>query len=242
MVRTTTTSLVALSDRQPALLAGVRACLPLAPGVLLFGMVCGAAAAGVGLTPGQSFALSWLVFAGSSQIVATQLFAAGAPGWVIVLTGWVVNLRFMMYSATLAQQFRNESRLARWLAGYLLTDQAFAVTLARALDGRRDIPWFFLGIAATLWLLWQIASLAGIYLGALVPPRWSIDFVVALTFIGVLAPLLRDRALAAAAVAGGLTSVLLVLPLKLNLMAAALIGAGVGIGMERLWPKSQSGA
>ncbi|MCC6657311.1 MAG: AzlC family ABC transporter permease [Rhodocyclaceae bacterium] len=233
---------MALSDRQPALLAGVRACLPLAPGVLLFGMVCGAAAAGVGLTPGQSFALSWLVFAGSSQIVATQLFAAGAPGWVIVLTGWVVNLRFMMYSATLAQQFRNESRLARWLAGYLLTDQAFAVTLARALDGRRDIPWFFLGIAATLWLLWQIASLAGIYLGALVPPRWSIDFVVALTFIGVLAPLLRDRALAAAAVAGGLTSVLLVLPLKLNLMAAALIGAGVGIGMERLWPKSQSGA
>ncbi|MBZ0126728.1 MAG: AzlC family ABC transporter permease, partial [Rhodocyclaceae bacterium] len=69
-------------DNRQALLAGARACIPLAPGVLLFGMVCGAAAAGVGLTPGQSFALSWLVFAGSSQIVATQLFAAGAPGWV----------------------------------------------------------------------------------------------------------------------------------------------------------------
>ena len=230
------------SDRQQALLAGARACLPLSPGVMLFGMVCGAAAAAAGLTPGQSFALSWLVFAGSSQIVATQLFAAGAPGWVIVLTGWVVNLRFMMYSATLAQHFRGTSRFERWLAGYLLTDQAFGVTLARQLDGRRDIPWFFLGIAATLWLLWQIASLAGIYLGARVPPRWSIDFVVALTFIGVLAPLLRDRALAAAALAGGLVSIYLDLPLKLNLMAAALVGAAVGIGMERLWPKSQSGA
>jgi predicted branched-subunit amino acid permease len=75
-----------------------------------------------------------------------------------------------------------------------------------------------------------------------VPPRWSIDFVVALTFIGVLAPLLRDRALAAAALAGGLVSIYLDLPLKLNLMAAALVGAAVGIGMERLWPKSQSGA
>lgn len=229
-------------DNRQALLAGARACIPLAPGVLLFGMVCGAAAAGVGLTPGQSFALSWLVFAGSSQIVATQLFAAGAPGWVIVLTGWVVNLRFMMYSATLAQHYRGESRAARWLAGYLLTDQAFAVTLARVLDGRRDIPWFFLGIAATLWLLWQVASLAGIFLGALVPASWSIDFVVALTFIGVLAPLLRDRAMAAAAVSGGLTSVYLVLPLKLNLMAAALIGAAVGIALEKLWPKSRSGA
>ena len=105
------------TDRQHAFLAGVRACIPLAPGVLLFGMVCGAAAAAAGLTPGQSFALSWLVFAGSSQIVATQLFVADAPGWVIVLTGWIVNLRFMMYSATLAQQFRGESRRSRWLAG-----------------------------------------------------------------------------------------------------------------------------
>lgn len=229
-------------DNRQALLAGARACIPLAPGVLLFGMVCGAAAAGVGLTPGQSFALSWLVFAGSSQIVATQLFAAGAPGWVVVLTGWVVNLRFMMYSATLAQHFRGTTRLERWLAGYLLTDQAFAVTLARVLDGRKDIPWFFLGIAATLWVFWQVASLAGIFLGALVPASWSIDFVIALTFIGVLAPLLRDRAMAAAAVSGGLTSVYLVLPLKLNLMAAALIGAAVGIALEKLWPKSRSGA
>lgn len=233
---------VSSPDRQQAFLAGVRACIPLSPGILLFGMVCGAAAAGVGLTPGQSFALSWLVFAGSSQIVATQLFAAGAPGWVIVLTGWVVNLRFMMYSATLAQHFRGASRLERWLAGYLLTDQAFGVTLARVLDGKKDIPWFFLGIAATLWLLWQFASLAGIFLGAQVPPDWSIDFVVALTFIGVLTPLLRDRAMAAAAVAGGLTSVFLVLPLKLNLMAAALIGAAVGIAMEKLWQKSRPGA
>ncbi|MBZ0132561.1 MAG: AzlC family ABC transporter permease [Rhodocyclaceae bacterium] len=228
--------------RKAAFLAGARACMPLSPGVLLFGMVCGAAAAGAGLAPGQSFALSWMVFAGSSQIVATQLFSADAPAWVIVLTGWVVNLRFMMYSATLAQQFRGASRFERWLAGYLLTDQAFAVTLARVLDGRKDIPWFYLGIAATLWLLWQLANLGGIYLGALVPASWSMDFVVALTFIGVLAPLLRDRAMAAAAVSGGLTSVFLVLPLKLNLMAAALIGAAIGIGMENLWPKSRSGA
>ena len=97
------------TDRQHAFLAGVRACIPLAPGVLLFGMVCGAAAAAAGLTPGQSFALSWLVFAGSSQIVATQLFVADAPGWVIVLTGWIVRLRFMLYSATLAQQFRGRT-------------------------------------------------------------------------------------------------------------------------------------
>ena len=229
------------SDRRQAFLAGGRACLPLGPGVLLFGMVCGAAAAGAGLTFGQAFALSWMVFAGSSQIVATQLFASGAPGLVIIATGWIVNLRFMMYSAALAPHFQGVSRGRRWLAAYLLTDQAFAVTLARALDGRPGTPWFFLGISAGVWLLWQVASLAGILLGALIPPSWSMDFVVALTFIAVVAPLLRDRFMAAAAIAGGAAALLLDLPMKLNLMVAALAGVSVAMLMGRLWPRSQSG-
>jgi 4-azaleucine resistance transporter AzlC len=232
----------AARERRQAVLAGARACLPLAPGVLIFGMVCGAAAVSAGFTSGQSFALSWMVFAGSSQIVAAQLFASGAPAWVIVLTGWIVNLRFMMYSAALSQEFRGESRRERWLAAYLLTDQAFAVTLARVLDRRGNITGFFLGIAATLWCLWQIASLAGILLGARVPADWSMDFVVALTFIGVLAPLLRDRNVAAAAVAGGLAAVFLDLPMKLNLLAAAAAGVAVGIPLEKIWRKSRSGA
>lgn len=228
--------------RRTAFLAGMRACLPLLPGIVLFGMVCGAAAASAGLTTGQSFALSWMVFAGSSQIVAAQLFASGAPGWVIIATGWVVNLRFVMYSATLAPHLRELSGPRRWLAAYLLTDQAFAVTLGRILDGRPGSSWFYLGIAATLWLLWQISSLAGIFLGTLIPQSWSIDFVVALTFIGVLAPLLRDRNMMAAAIAGGAAALLLDLPMKLNLMAAALAGVAVALLLEKLWPKSQSGA
>lgn len=227
--------------RRSAFLAGVRACLPLLPGILPFGMVCGAAAAGAGLGLGQSYALSWLVFAGSSQIVAAQLFASGAPGWVIVATGWVVNLRFMMYSAALAPHLRGFSGPRRWLAAYLLTDQAFAVTLARVLDGRPGASWFYLGIAAMLWLLWQMSSLAGIFLGALIPQSWSIDFVVALTFIGVLAPLLRDRNMTAAALAGGAAALLLDLPMKLNLMAAAVAGVAAALLLEKLWPKPKPG-
>jgi predicted branched-subunit amino acid permease len=228
--------------RRSIFFAGVRACMPLAPGVMLFGMVCGAAAAGAGFSFGQSFALSWVVFAGSSQLVATQLFASGAPGWVIVATGWVVNLRFVMYSATLTPHLREFSGPQRWLAAYLLTDQAFAVTLGRILDGRPGSSWFYLGIAAMLWLLWQISSLAGILLGALIPQSWSIDFVVALTFIGVLAPLLRDRNMMAAALAGGAAALLLDLPMKLNLMAAALAGVVAAFLLGKIWPKSQSGA
>ncbi|MFZ5510606.1 MAG: AzlC family ABC transporter permease [Pseudomonadota bacterium] len=220
-----------------AFIAGLRACGALAMAAVPFGMVCGAAAKAAGFDFHQAFALSWLVFAGSSQIVASQLFASGAPAWVIVVTGIVVNLRFMMYSAALAPHMKGLTRRRRWLAAYLLTDQAFAVTLARAAEGRPRTESFYFGLSAGLWLFWQLASLAGIVLGALIPPSWSMDFVVALTFIAVLAPVLKDRDLAVAATCGAVAAVALDLPLKLNLIAAAIIGIAAGMLTSRLWKR-----
>lgn len=228
-----------MTQQQPlqSFTAGIRACAPLLMGVVPFGIVCGASAAAAGLPVGQSFALSWLLFAGSSQIVFTQLYGAGAPAWVVVLTAWVVNLRFMMYSVALAPHCRELSPGQRWLAAYLLTDQAFALGLPGLAQKRAGAAAFYFGVAATLWTAWQAASLAGIFLGALIPASWSMDFVVALTFIALLAPLLRDRRMLGAAAAGGIASVALQLPLKLNIMAAAFVGIGAGLLLERRWPR-----
>lgn len=223
------------------LLAGVRASGALLMGVIPFGMVCGAAAAAAGFDFHQAFAFSWLVFAGSSQIVATQLFASGAPAWVIVATGIVVNLRFMMYSAALAPHLKGMSARRRWLAAYLLTDQAFALTLARAVEGRKGTVWFYFGVAGSLWFFWQLASIAGIVLGALVPANWSMDFVVALTFISVLSPVMKNRSMALAAACGAVAAVFLDLPLKLDLIAAAAFGIAAGLISDRIWKRSPSG-
>jgi len=226
-----------------ALLAGADASLPLLMAIIPFGVVCGASAASIGLSFGQAFALSWMLFAGSSQIVATQLMASGAPAWVTVLTGWVVNLRFMMYSATLAPHFRERSRSGRWVAAYLLTDQAFAATLARILEGReaRETAWFYLGLALSTWLFWQIASIAGILLGTFIPARWSMDFIVALTFIALLVPLLNDRLMRSAALVGGFVALAPQLPFKLNLFTAALAGAAIAMLLETIWTRPSSG-
>ncbi len=228
--------------RRAALRAGAFASLSLAMAMIPFGVVCGAGATGIGLDFNQSFALSWMVFAGSSQIVAMQLLAAGAPVWVIVLTGWLVNLRFMMYSAALAPHFRERSKFGRWLGAYLLTDQAFAVTLGRIADDRdrRETAWFYLGLALACWLQWQLASLAGILLGGFIPADWSIDFVISLTFIALIVPLLGDRLMRVAALVGGAVALAPQLPFKLNLMAAALAGAAVALLLEKRWKKSGS--
>lgn len=226
-----------------ALRAGAKSSLPLLMGVVPFGVVCGASAASIGLSFGQAWALSWMVFAGSSQIVATQLMASGAPGWVTVLTGWVVNLRFMMYSAALAPHFRQRSRAGRWLGAYLLTDQAFAVTLGRIVEGRegRETAWFYLGLALSIWLFWQIASIAGILLGSFIPAHWSMDFIVALTFIALLVPLLHDRLMRSAALVGGIVVLAPQLPFRLNLITAALAGAAVAMLLEKIWTRPSPG-
>ncbi|MFA7270155.1 MAG: AzlC family ABC transporter permease [Sterolibacterium sp.] len=227
----------------PALLAGVRASLPLLMGVIPFGVVCGASAASIGLSFAQAWALSWMVFAGSSQIVAVQLLTSGAPSWVIVLTGWVVNLRFMMYSATLAPHSRQYSRFSRWFGAYLLVDQTFAATFGRIAEGREphETAWFYLGMSLATWLFWQLASIAGILLGNFIPAHWSMDFVVALTFIALLIPLLDNRLMRIAAIVGGAVSLAPQLPLKLNLLAAALAGAGVALLLEKTWTPHTSG-
>ena len=216
--------------------AGCRAFVPMLMSIVPFGMVCGAAAISAGLTPWQAVAMSWLVFAGSAQIAATQLFANGAPLVVIIATAAIVNLRFMMYSASLAPYFRPLKGYWKALFAYLITDQAYALSIVRYMKENegKDLHWFYFGLASAIWTCWQVATIVGILLGSLVPPDWSLDFIVPLTFIAMVVPLLSDRAMLVAAVVGGLASVLLTLPLKLNLIAAALIGIAAGFAVEKL--------
>lgn len=222
--------------RRREFLAGLRAELPIVVGVVPFGMIYGvlaAAALPVALAQGMSA----IVFAGSAQFIAADLFAGGAPALVILLTTLMVNLRHLLYSASLAPYVAHLP--LGWRAGlaYLLTDEAYAVTI---LHYRSDqvAPahrhWFFLGAGLTLWTFWQLSTAAGIFLGAQIPASWSLDFTLALVFIGIVVPTLTDRpqvgaALVASAVAVAAHS----LPYQLGLMLAALAGIATGIYLER---------
>ena len=138
--------------------SGVRAELPLLVGVAPFGMIFGVLALEAGLSPATSQAMSAVVFAGSSQIVMAQLFSIGAPGMVIILTAAVINLRHALYSASVAPYLRGLKPAWRWLLAYLLTDEAYAVTIFNyQRDGTPEQGamrhWFFLGAGLALWSL-----------------------------------------------------------------------------------------
>ena len=230
-------------SRRAEFLAGVKAELPILLGVVPFGMIYGVLATGAGLSTAAAMAMSSIVFAGSAQFVAVQLIHSGTPGIVIIFTTFIVNLRHVLYSASIAQYL---ARLgARWksLLSYLLTDEAYAVTITRyneeGVSGARypHRHWYLLGAGLAMWSTWQVSTAAGIFLSAQVPASWSLDFTIALTFIALLVPALRDRPSAAAALSAGVIAVLAAgLPYKLGLIVAAISGMAVGLWVEMRWP------
>ena len=223
------------SPRLREFLAGVRDELPILVGVFPFGMIYGILAVGAGLSAAEAQAMSAVVFAGSAQFMLVQLAGAGTPALVMILTGFVINLRHALYSASVAPYTSHLSAPWKALLAYLLTDEAYAVTITYYNKGgdRRIKHWYFLGAGLALWSAWQISSAVGIFLGAQVPPSWSLDFTLALTFIALVVPALEDRARLLAAVAAGFVAVIAVgLPYKLGLLIAALIGILVGLWGE----------
>lgn len=224
-------------ERLREFLAGVRDELPILVGVVPFGMIYGVLALGSGLGVPEAQAMSTVLFAGSAQFISVQLFGAQAPVGVVVLTAFVVNLRHALYSASLAPHLRHLGRGWKVLLSYLLTDEAYAVAITRY-NRAASSPqghWYFLGAGLALWSSWQASTAVGIFLGAQVPEGWSLDFTLALTFIALLVPNLRDLPGLAAALAAGLAAVLLrLLPYKLGLVAAACVGILVGLACESL--------
>lgn len=218
-------------------LAGVRAELPIVLGVLPFGLIYGVLAISAGLSPALAVASSMIVFAGSAQFIGAQLIGAGAPALVIWATTFIVNLRHLLYSAALAPHAAHLSRRWQLLLGYLLTDEAYVVTAVHY-EGDHgqagDRHWFWLGAGLTLWTSWQLSTLTGVLFGTQVPASWSLDFTLALTFIGMVVPLCRYRPnLAAALVAGAVAVLTNGLPYRLGLMAATLSGIAAGVLLER---------
>lgn len=216
-------------------LAGLKAELPITLGVIPFGMIFGILALSAGLPVSAAQSMSAIIFAGSSQFVAAQLFALSAHGLVIVATVGVINLRHLLYSASVAPYLNGLPAWWKYLLAYLLTDEAYAVAITRMKDGPLSPHqhWFFLGAGLTLWLSWQLSTAAGIFLGAAVPSGWSLDFTLALTFIALVVPTLKDwPSLGAALLAGVLAMILFYLPYKLGLFLAPVGGILVGLWLE----------
>lgn len=225
-----------MSEARRNFLEGVRAEVPLLIGVFPFGMIYGALALNAGLSNAASQLMSSILFAGSSQFVTTQLVHDNAPALVIILTIAVVNLRHMLYSASLAPHLKDLSLQWKALLSYLLTDEAYAPSIINyEKEGVSTYKhWFLFGAGFALWFNWQVSTAVGIFLGTAIPETWHLDFALPLTFIAMVVPVLKNRPMIASALSAGLMALLTYhLPFKLGLILAALTGIIVGTILEK---------
>ena len=215
--------------------AGVRTVSPVLVGLVPFGLVAGITAVDVGFTPLQAVGMSLVVFAGAAQLAAIDLIGRDAPLAVAVLTAGVVNLRHVMYSASLAPYFRDRPLRLKALLSYVLTDQAYAFPIAEFTgdDDRHRLSYYF-GVALPAWAVWQASTVAGVVLGQGIPDEWGFSFALPLVFIALLVPAVSDAPALAAALLSGTVAVVADLPFELGLVAAAVSGIVVGLAVEEV--------
>jgi len=226
-----------MSVSRSDLVTGLRDVVPLVLSELPFGVVIGAAAVDAGVPAAAAVGMSVLVYTGAAQLAAFDLLGRGAPLAVVGLTALVINLRYLMYSASLAQYLREFPRRRRLTFGYLLTDPVYALTVGEFVDrpaGRA--AWYYVGAAVPMWFAYQGGTVLGIVLGTSVPASWNLGFATPLLFLALLVPAVEDRpSLAAAGVGGGVAVLGAGLPLELGLVAGSLAGVAGGLLAERGW-------
>jgi predicted branched-subunit amino acid permease len=220
--------------------AGAKAVAPMLVGVIPFGLVAGATPATTGLGGDAAIGLSTIVFAGASQLAAADALADGSAALVAVVAACTINLRLLLYSASLAPYLAELPLRRRLFVGYLLTDQAYAISITRwqaeadaAAAGGPPAPGldhkvpYYLGGALLLWVNWQICTILGVLVGSALPDSLPLDFAVPLVFLVLLVPAITSRPAAVAAISGGLVALLSEEAGTGHL--AVLLGALVGI-------------
>ncbi|TSH97169.1 branched-chain amino acid ABC transporter permease [Verticiella sediminum] len=218
--------------------AGVRAVSGALLATAIWGMVTGIAMVKSGLTESLALTMTLVVYAGSAQLTSLPLIAAGAPLWLIFAAGLVVNLRFVIFAAALQPYFRHLSWPRRLGLGFITTDISFVLFVPRYAHAERrgtnEQIGFFLGCVVPGWFAWQGGSILGIYVGALVPPAWSLEFAAILALLAITVPLVNARPVVLAALAAGIVAWFgQPLPLRLGLAAAVITGIAVGMLAER---------
>lgn len=210
---------------------GIKDGLPLQLGIFPFGAVFGVLGVESGLTPYETFFMSSLLFAGTSQIIFAQLVALATPFFILLSSVAALNARHLLYSASVSEYLRDKPLRWRILLAYLLTDEAYAVSILRYRQKPHSemMHYHLFGSGLLLWSVWQVSTLAGILAGNAIPDEMALGFVIPLIFMAITLPLIKSRV--EIATVGTSTCCVFAfahLPYNLWLLIAAIAGIAAG--------------
>lgn len=235
--------------RQPEFHQGMRNMAPLAVGIGAWGLMTGVAMVKSGMSVIEAVAMTLFVYAGSSQLAAIPLLVAGAPAWVVLATGFCVNLRFVVFSLHLRPYLMSLPRWRRLVHGYLTADLSYAM-FVRQYEQPADTPAGVLGQEAYLaggyfitWCAWMGMSLLGVALANAIPQSWGLGFAGVLSLVGILCSMATTRLRLLSAVVAGATAVAAyALPLKLNIVVGIGVAVLLCFGLEKQFVRNPAEA
>ncbi|MEJ2365311.1 MAG: AzlC family ABC transporter permease [Deltaproteobacteria bacterium] len=214
---------------------GIKAGWPICLGYFPIGLAFGVLAQKAGLHPVEIGLMSLLVFAGSSQFVAVSMLSGGASALSIVLTTFVINLRHLLMSSSLAVYLRSVNKSRTALFAYGVTDESFAVNLTRF----RNSNWDWrqaLVVNQTANVAWIVSSIVGAYSGQFIPAgALGIDYALIAMFLCLLVLQLRGRLYVLTAIVAGVLAVCLALVIPGNsyIVLASVLAAFIGVVCRR---------
>lgn len=215
--------------------AGIKAILPLCIGAFPFSFIVGAISINAGMNVLESVLWSFTVFAGSSQMVALGLIQSSASVLVIMLTTFVINLRHMLYSASISEHIKDYPLSLRALMAYGLTDEVYAASIRELEQVKEGRQWFYLAVMGGFWVNWVFADFLGALVGTSFPEisQYGLDFAMVAAFIAIVIPQVKSHECIVAAIVATVTGVLLSgLPYSLGLVVAAITGVYCGYRMD----------
>ena len=228
--------------RHPLFWVGAREMSGISVGLTAWSFMTGVAMIKSGMTITEAVLMSLLVFAGSAQLAAIPLIAAGAPLWVIWATAFCVNLRFVVFSVHLRQYFMFLPRLRRLWLGYFTGDVTYVLYTRRfpspaQTDAQRRAQMAYLwGGNVCNWVFWQTFSMLGIFLGAALPSRWGLEFAGTLALLAVACSLAATQLRALSAIVAAAAAVALFgLPYRLNIVASIAVAVALCLFIEPKW-------
>ncbi|UNH46521.1 AzlC family ABC transporter permease [Klebsiella pneumoniae subsp. pneumoniae] len=209
--------------------------MPLCIGDFPFSFIVGALSVSAGMSVWQSTAWSAIVIAGSAQMLALNMLKTGATLGVIIFTTLIINLRHVLYSASISGSVREASFFKKCFMSYALTDEVYATTV-KEMEGNKKEKYLFYGSAMiTFWAIWVLADFLGALVGASFPhiEKYGLDFAMVAAFIAIVVPQIKSQACTVAAVVAAVSGVLLVvLPYSLGIVVASVLGVLAGLCVD----------
>lgn len=205
---------------------GFLSILPIISGIIPFGAVMGSAFAEANLSFFQAMFMDTLVYAGAAQLASTDLMRLNAAVFVVVMTGLIINLRFLLYSVAMSPYLKDSPFWVKFFCAYTLTDQSYAAMSANSnhFESNKDAVDFYMGTAVCMLLTWHSSVVAGYIFGNFAPQSLSLDYAIPLSFVALLMPTLKTKHHHFVALFSSVLSLVMFgLPLRTGLMVTALL-------------------